>query len=279
MGKQAGDRLAHASAGGDPVADLAARLRELRAQAGSPSFRQLSTLTHYSSSALAEVTSGKRLPSEAVLRAFVTGCGGRPDEWVALLRQAAQARTGQAQAAAPEQPGRTSRQARTVAVIIAAACGLLAAGALLGAAIRSDPAGTAGRTRNKPAAVTVKPAADGADPVVAGCVGDARLADKSPVMLRGRQIGALEMFYSARCAAGWARVFLYPGQPTMLGEVTVEASDGRLAAFANPLIEQVPVYTDVISPRRGQCLGATTVIRPRAGAPATAAITCQNPAA
>jgi len=81
---------------------------------------------------------------------------------------------------------------------------------------------------------------------VAGCVQDARLVDKSPVMLRG--------------------------------QVTIKASDGRLASFAYPLRKQVPVYTDVISPLGGGCLSADAVFY-SACAAVRAAISCQDPAA
>lgn len=56
-------------------------LRELRRRAGSPSYRQLAARTHYSASTLAAAADGRRLPSAAVLAAFVTACGGDPDAW------------------------------------------------------------------------------------------------------------------------------------------------------------------------------------------------------
>jgi hypothetical protein len=86
------------------------------------------------------------------------------------------------------------------------------------------------------------------------------------------------MIYSARCAVGWARIYLYPGQPSMLGQVTIKASDGRLASFANPMIKQVPVYTDVIATASGGCLGAGAIFHaPHETIRAT--ISCQDPAA
>jgi len=262
--------------------DFAARLRELRIQAGSPSFRQLAKIAHYSSSALAEATRGKRLPSEAILRAFVTGCGAQPGEWITLLHEAAAASTaGRATAPAPEPARRAAllSDLRRPAVIAAGACVLLAAGTVLGAAIQHGQRTDQARTPKSATAAktSVKRSADGADPIAAGCVKDARLVDKSPVMLHGQQIGALEMIYSARCAAGWARIYLYPGQPSMLGQVTIQASDGRLASFANPLIKQVAVYTDVIAPANGGCLGADAIFH-SARASVRATISCQNPA-
>ncbi|MFD0277701.1 helix-turn-helix domain-containing protein [Kitasatospora sp. NPDC127111] len=64
-----------------PLARFAYDLRELRRRAGSPSYRQLAGRTHYSASTLAAAADGRRLPSAAVLAAFVTACGGDPDAW------------------------------------------------------------------------------------------------------------------------------------------------------------------------------------------------------
>lgn len=64
-----------------PLARFAHDLRELRRRAGSPPYRRLATLTHYSASTLAAAASGQRLPGAAVLAAFVSACGGDPDDW------------------------------------------------------------------------------------------------------------------------------------------------------------------------------------------------------
>lgn len=63
----------------------------------------------------------------------------------------------------------------------------------------------------------------------------------------------------------------------MLGEATVRTPDGRLAAFAYPLIKQMPVYTNVITPGSGRCLIAQAIFHPAARAPVTATIPCQDP--
>jgi len=67
--------------GDDPVTMFARDLRKLRADAGSPTYRDLGRRTHYSASTLAEAASGKRLPSLAVTLAYVRGCAGDPGEW------------------------------------------------------------------------------------------------------------------------------------------------------------------------------------------------------
>ncbi|MFC8272692.1 helix-turn-helix domain-containing protein [Streptomyces sp. NPDC057271] len=64
-----------------PVARFAHELRDLRRRAGSPPYRRLAARTHYSASTLAAAAAGQRLPSAAVLEAFVSACGGDPAEW------------------------------------------------------------------------------------------------------------------------------------------------------------------------------------------------------
>ncbi|MGW2253845.1 helix-turn-helix domain-containing protein [Kitasatospora sp. NPDC001660] len=68
-------------AGDGPLVLFALELRELRRQAGSPPYRRLADRTNYSASTLAEAAAGRRLPSDVVLAAFVTACGGDPVEW------------------------------------------------------------------------------------------------------------------------------------------------------------------------------------------------------
>jgi hypothetical protein len=98
-------------------------------------------------------------------------------------------------------------------------------------------------------------------------------------MLKGTQIGALELEYSPWCGAGWARLYLYPGQQTMMGEVTVRSGDGRLSSFADPLVKRIDDYTNVVVPGPGGCLSADAVVY-SAGKPAvTASIRCESPTA
>ena len=66
----------------DPELERFARdLRELRRTAGSPSYRSLSQLAHYSASALSTAANGRALPSLPVLEAYVRACGGDVGEW------------------------------------------------------------------------------------------------------------------------------------------------------------------------------------------------------
>src|SRR5689334_25241009 len=64
-----------------PVEQFAFDLRRLREKAGSPGYRELGKLSHYSASTLADAARGQRLPSLAVTLAFVRACGGDEETW------------------------------------------------------------------------------------------------------------------------------------------------------------------------------------------------------
>ena len=74
-----------------PVASLAAQLRELREDAGRPSYRELARRAFYSHSALSQAAAGRELPSLAVTLAFAQACGGYRDEWTMRWEKAAAA--------------------------------------------------------------------------------------------------------------------------------------------------------------------------------------------
>ncbi|MEW2266853.1 hypothetical protein ACGF5T_34160 [Streptomyces sp. NPDC047853] len=66
---------------GGPLALFARDLRGLRRAAGSPSYQRLAARTHFAASTLAAAAGGKRLPSAAVLAAYVAACGGDVATW------------------------------------------------------------------------------------------------------------------------------------------------------------------------------------------------------
>lgn len=284
---------------------FAAELRALRERPGSPSFRELARLTHFSASTLAEATAGRRLPTEPVVRAFAQGCGSDPEVWVERLRRAGQPVTSPAPApppttddagADPAHAGRRrfGRVPRWTAEVAGAAVFLAAGFAMAGTAasgrtsdISAPPAAVqpAALQATAPQATAlppdaVQPATDGSDPIKAGCVLDAQLIDKSVLRQGNAEVGALELKFSSRCAAGWARVYLYPAGveahlTEALSTVAVTAADGTSTAYTARLDRQVPDFTDVISPNRhGGCLKATaTLVTP--GRPTLrASITC-----
>ena len=64
------------------VADFAAALRQLRLEAGKPSFRAMAAATGaISHTTLHEAASGSRLPSWTTTKVYVLACGGREADW------------------------------------------------------------------------------------------------------------------------------------------------------------------------------------------------------
>jgi Helix-turn-helix domain len=61
---------------GGPIPVFAAQLRDLRAEAGRPSYRDLARKACYSRTALSEAAAGRELPSLSVTLAFVRACDG-----------------------------------------------------------------------------------------------------------------------------------------------------------------------------------------------------------
>ncbi|MFF5362083.1 helix-turn-helix domain-containing protein [Streptomyces scabiei] len=71
-----------------PVQRLAHDLRELRRSAGGVSYRAMAEKAGFSVTTLAKAASGERLPSLAVLQAYVRACGADPDAWEARWAEA-----------------------------------------------------------------------------------------------------------------------------------------------------------------------------------------------
>jgi tetratricopeptide (TPR) repeat protein len=78
-------------ADGGPVAGFAAGLRRLRAQAGSPTYRQLAARTRFAPSVLSAAARGTSLATWPVTRAFVLACGGDVAQWQEHWREVSDA--------------------------------------------------------------------------------------------------------------------------------------------------------------------------------------------
>lgn len=73
---------------------LEAFSRDLKQLRGSLTFRELESKAGYSQGALHGVVAGKNLPTEDLLKAFVTGCGGDATGWIRRRRLLADAGSG-----------------------------------------------------------------------------------------------------------------------------------------------------------------------------------------
>lgn len=73
-----------------PIPDFAKKLRDRRATAGMPTFREMAKVSHFSHTSLAKAVAGQRLPSLTLVRAFLTALGADEDElhdWAELWRE------------------------------------------------------------------------------------------------------------------------------------------------------------------------------------------------
>ncbi|GAA1233473.1 hypothetical protein GCM10009665_24690 [Kitasatospora nipponensis] len=105
------------------VTDFAAALRQLRLEAGNPSFRAMAGATGaISHTTLHEAASGSRLPSWPTTRSYVQACGGHESEWrrrwlaaasAASDRQAADHRLPEPAAALPQAPPQPPPQSQS----------------------------------------------------------------------------------------------------------------------------------------------------------------------
>ena len=66
---------------GGIATQFARELRELRARAGNPTYREMARSAMFSSSVLSSAASGNRMPSLQVTLAFVAACGGDDEAW------------------------------------------------------------------------------------------------------------------------------------------------------------------------------------------------------
>ncbi|MCI3274837.1 nSTAND1 domain-containing NTPase [Streptomyces cylindrosporus] len=71
-----------------PVQRLAHQLRELRRDAGAPSYRTMAKTAGFSATTLSQAAAGERLPSLDVVRGYARACGADPEEWVPRWKEA-----------------------------------------------------------------------------------------------------------------------------------------------------------------------------------------------
>lgn len=285
------------------VARLAAQLRRLREDAGRPAYRQMARTAFYSHSALSQAAAGRELPSLAVTLAFVEACGGERKEWIARWQEAA-AETGAANGvtAAPDGVAATAepatvarrgiraqldriRRTRWHRVSKAGVAAGVAGGVLWWAAfspgwMKPHLVWGAARPVRPLAGGLGAPVFDGAFPTVGDCYAGSRELTSSPVHTgTGAMLGMVELRYSPRCAAVWARF-----DPSSV------SSDARPAMITLEVVRQVDGKTEVSHARstgRKQrsdllllhtgCARGSVMITGPGQVPASATTACQTP--
>ncbi|MFC5433454.1 DUF2690 domain-containing protein [Microbacterium suwonense] len=221
-----------ASALEDSVTDFAADLRALRLNADSPTLSRLQNETGVSKSVLSSALGGKQLPSARTVNRLVKALGADTAPWV--QRRDALATTGVASLSADsierlrlspstqhlvtpsvEPSSRRSSSLRpALALSLAFLLGIVVASAIswgvTAAAVtqaRDDGAAAARRALmqepiSSHAQINVS---NGVDPALSPCVNDAKVATASNRTNNTK----LEIIWSNKCYAGWARITRY----------------------------------------------------------------------
>ncbi|MFI7114506.1 helix-turn-helix domain-containing protein [Nonomuraea sp. NPDC050227] len=211
------------------VERFACELRALRAAAGDIPFWKMARRCGVSKSALADAVAGYRLPSERMLREFVTICDGDPDWWIARCRAAGDEvsedgsteilETGVGTALVRWLPREVAQRQRwmpaqlstlagqevrrpikfvfwSAAIVLAAA--VFAAG-WLARPLVGFPAVHATSNQLRPA--------DGVDPYQAACGDDQQVIEQVGIVWPDQTpYGWLALHHSARCQANWGYV-------------------------------------------------------------------------
>jgi hypothetical protein len=162
------------------------------------------------------------------------------------------------------------------------AAAVIASGWLIGvfraapAAVLPDPPNAAGSLAETPGVGRI---VDGAPPGRDHCDADNALLDGADLRDgTGAMIGRLELRYSSRCAAAWARLVPPTGAPT-LTDITMTITrhpDGTVIG-SRGLTPTGRLHTDVISLAPGTCAQAQVSLT-REGHPLiSATTTCQPP--
>ncbi|MFE2053556.1 hypothetical protein ACFXAS_34460 [Streptomyces sp. NPDC059459] len=142
---------------GGPLALFARDLRGLRRAAGSPSYQRLAARTHFAASTLAAAAGGKRLPSAAVLAAYVAACGGDVEAWETRRRALSAELARRAEGAELSAVAEVARLAERSEV--AEVAGPSGAGPVSGAPAQLPPARTAAQVPSEAGPVRDAPAA------------------------------------------------------------------------------------------------------------------------
>jgi hypothetical protein len=209
----------------DSLANFAADLRALRLAAEAPTLGRLQHDTEISRSVLSEAFGGKRLPSARTVDRLVRALNGDSADWVrrrdalAAVLTVADGATDEAQASSSGGPERGAWSRRTALAVAAGAfvLGLVVSGgvswAVASSVVEQAKVSAAEAVRDELANASANPRAqinvhNGVDPALTECVNDAEVATSSP----RTNNTLLEIIWSNKCYAGWARITRYDEQ-------------------------------------------------------------------
>lgn len=217
----------------DSVEQFAADLKMLRIEAGNPTLGHLQHETGISRTVISAAYSGRQLPSTRTVHGLVRACGGDPAGWLQRRDLLAAGEEPPAEPPAAPEPDaaarprpRASRRRLVLAGIAAFAIGAVLATGVTASVMnsRADALTAQVKTLDEKLkkAGPVNPHAQiqvrtGIDPAMTPCVNDAKVAasDQRSIKTAAAQptIAKIEIIWSNKCYAGWARITRYDAKP------------------------------------------------------------------
>jgi DNA-binding XRE family transcriptional regulator len=213
-----------------PIPRFAAELRRLRTDCGM-TYRDMASKAHFSKATLSAAAAGHRLPTWEVARAYVSACGGNPEDWLDRWQSAAN-ETGQPTGSSSpelvrndlvqrsdlttEDPIRRPLGRLKVRYAISAITAFALAGAICIFLIENATEPT---TRNPVRSVgnsspparfqgARQPVADNNDPEKSRCAFDPGVTTLDSVEINTPEenlLGIAQLRYSPRCRVAWGR--------------------------------------------------------------------------
>jgi hypothetical protein len=199
----------------DSTAEFAADLRALRLDAGSPTLARLQHEAGISTTVLSDAFAGRTLPSARTVDRIVRALGGDSVEWV-RRRDALGSTIAETGSVASRDPRPRTVRRRTAALMMAGTflvgalvAGLVSWGVSTTAVAQAATAASAA-ARHQILDAPLSPHAqinvrNGVDPAMTPCVNDAKVATSSS----RADNTLLEIIWSNKCYAGWARITRY----------------------------------------------------------------------
>jgi hypothetical protein len=267
----------------DPARRLVAQLGQLRAAAGTPSYRTLAARTNYSRSALWRATRGSRLPSREITVALARACGAEGTEWdrrwhAARAQVAASGLPAEGSAAPPagaaaQKAARPARRRPRIWLVASLAAITAALGGVTAALSPSDASPPLAAPQ--PHASHGRPA-DGDDPYVDKCATDQQRLEYQNLYWPDKKLyGWLELYHSHICDASWGYIF---GPNSARWSVTIVARrlPGNTVAPSTTNADDPPnSWGNLLSTRPGTCVRIEAFIAVGAIRGPTAVTSCE----
>lgn len=185
----------------DSIESFAADLRALRLSKNQPTLDRLAREAHISRTVISETLNGRQFPSARTVDRIVRALGGDAAAWVARRDRLADSRVQSAGIAEGGEAGPRTVRRRTTLLLVGAA---LAIGIAVGGGI-GFAGGSAYMAATPLAERTQIAVQNGLDPAKTACVNDAEVA----VASERTNNTLLEIIWSNKCNAGWARATRY----------------------------------------------------------------------